>query len=303
MRKQTVMNLWAKDGPWAPRRLVALKYALHDNSREGLPTHWDWAPKTLPFAYPSPLIRGFAHGPPEMIVSVAESKRRRARMAIPVPIRPPPLALENRRASLSRSRSQPQDQNNEPQGKGQPEAPPSSLSEAPSSKDITGKGHKCMPSEGKTSLLTKPSASPRKGMEPKDKSTDPSSKVSSQKGKSANVKPFVNKSSSSEKKGDPLEKHLGYPVVNQPEVVHVTQGMDPSTDNGNTVPPSEDANLHVNQDTQPSPTVMNLQEMVPESSGAASSSAPDQSWRGYRRVRPTSTSDWKTWSSWKDWKK
>ena len=95
IRKQQVMDLWAKHGPWGPRRLAAMKYALEDNSRQGQPPTWDWAARSLHFAFPPPLIRARADGPPEPIITLAETRRRRIRTDMQMRLQPHPRAIED----------------------------------------------------------------------------------------------------------------------------------------------------------------------------------------------------------------
>ena len=47
--KQMGIRLCAEFGPWAPRRLAAMEYAMRYIERCPLPKGWDWAAKALDF--------------------------------------------------------------------------------------------------------------------------------------------------------------------------------------------------------------------------------------------------------------
>ena len=76
-RKQQGIDLWVKLGPWAPRRLSAVKYCLESNNRQPLPKDWDWAAGSLRKAYPPALLRQNKDGPPDPILTVGEVRKAR----------------------------------------------------------------------------------------------------------------------------------------------------------------------------------------------------------------------------------
>ena len=98
--KRIAMDIWAEWGPLGQRRYAALFYALINNGRQPMPVGWDWAAKTLNFAYPSVLIRGVPNGVPTPILTVDEARRlehqRRNLEAARPRIRPPPPAILDR---------------------------------------------------------------------------------------------------------------------------------------------------------------------------------------------------------------
>ena len=54
-----------------------MKYCYDGNNREPLPKDWDWAANSLRMAFPPPLLRGNATGPPTPITTIGEARKAR----------------------------------------------------------------------------------------------------------------------------------------------------------------------------------------------------------------------------------
>ena len=54
-----------------------MKYCYESNNRQPLPKDWDWAANSLRRAFPPPLLRGNATGPPTPITTIGEARKAR----------------------------------------------------------------------------------------------------------------------------------------------------------------------------------------------------------------------------------